>query len=108
MQEVPKAHLSNKSSGPGHGGLLNRQHPDHDQPIANDGQYGNGIAQEARVERIIPQQTVEVSSHEMTLNVLVNDESSIGSYMLDLISPPRFTSEITQLPPLNQKRSRIC
>ena len=90
MQEAPKAHLSNKSSEPGHVCLFNRQQPDHDQPIANDGQYGDGIAQEARVEGINPQQTVGVSPHEMieTLNVLVNDESSIGSHMLDLIAPP--------------------
>ena len=48
---------------------------------------------------------MEVSSHEMTdtLNVMVNDGSSIGSHMLDLIAPPKLTSEITQLPPLNQK-----
>ena len=51
MQEAPKA---NKSSGSGHGCLLNRQHPDHDQLNANDGQYGVGIAQEARVEGISP------------------------------------------------------
>ena len=46
-----------------------------------------------------------VSPHEMieTLNVLVNDESSIGSHMLDPIAPPKLNSEITQLPPLNQK-----
>ena len=99
-QVAPKAHHPNKSSGPEHGCLLNRQHPDHDQPIVNDGQYGDGIAQEARVERLSPQQTVEVSSHEMTetLNVLVNDRSSIWLPMLDLIAPPKLTSEITQLP----------
>ena len=54
MQEVPKAHLSNKSSGPGHDCPLSGQHPDHDQPIANDGQYGDGVAQEAIVEGISP------------------------------------------------------
>ena len=55
---------------------------------------------------ICPQHTVQISSHEITetLNVLANDGSSIGSYKLDLIAPPRLTSEITQLPPLNQKR----
>ena len=49
---------------------------------------------------------MEVSSHEMTetLNVLVNDVSRIGSHMLDLIAPPKLTSEITLSPPLNQKR----
>ena len=39
-----------------------------------------------------------------TLNVLINDGSSIGSHMLDLIAPPKLTLGITQLPPLNQKR----
>ena len=81
MQEAPKDHLSNKSSGPGHGCLLYRQHPDHDQPIANDGQYEDGIAQEARVEGIRTQRTMEISSHEITetLNVLVDDGLSMGS-----------------------------
>ena len=37
------------------------------------------------------------------MNVLVNDGLSVGAYTLDLIAPPRLTSEITQLPPLNQK-----
>ena len=48
---------------------------------------------------------MEVSSHEMTetLNVLVNDGSSIGIHILDLIAPPKLTLEITRLPPLNQK-----
>ena len=53
MEEAPKAQLSNKSSGTGHGCPLSGQHPDHDQPIANDGQYGVEIAQEARVEGIM-------------------------------------------------------
>ena len=49
---------------------------------------------------------MEVCSHEMTetLNVLVNDGLSKGSHMIDLIAPPKLTSEIIQLPPLNQKR----
>ena len=54
MQEAPKAHLSNKSSRPGHGCPLSGQHPDHDQPIANDGQDGIEIVQEARVEGLSP------------------------------------------------------
>ena len=49
---------------------------------------------------------MEISSYEITetLNVLVNDGSSIGTHMLDLIPPPKLTPEITQLTPLNQKR----
>ena len=48
---------------------------------------------------------MEISFHKITetLNVLVNNGSSIGSHTLDLIAPPKLTSEITQLPPLNQK-----
>ena len=57
-KEVPKAHHSNKSSGPGHGFPLSEQHPDNNEQIANDCQYGDEIAQEARVEGISPQQTV--------------------------------------------------
>ena len=49
---------------------------------------------------------MEVSSDEMTetLNLLVNDGSSIGSHVLDLIVPPKLTSGTTQLPPLNQTK----
>ena len=48
---------------------------------------------------------MEISSQETTetLNLLVNDGSSIGTYKLDLIAPPKTTSEITQLPTLEQK-----
>ena len=44
--------------------------------------------------------------HEIidTLNVLVNVGSSIDSYTFDLITPPKLTSEITQLPPMNRNR----
>ena len=47
-----------------------------------------------------------ISSQETTetLNDLVNDRSIIGTCQLDLIAPPKLTSEITQLPSLNQKR----
>uniref|UniRef100_A0AAV1TEB8 Uncharacterized protein n=1 Tax=Peronospora matthiolae TaxID=2874970 RepID=A0AAV1TEB8_9STRA len=39
-----------------------------------------------------------------TLNVTVNNGSSVGAYTLDLIAPPNLTSEITQLPTLEHKR----
>ena len=96
IQEAPKVHLLNKSSGPEHGCLLRGQHPDHDQPIAKDCQYGDEVVQEARVEGISTQRTVEISSHDITetLNVLVNDGSSIGSHTLDLIAPPKLILEI--------------
>ena len=37
-QEVPKVHHSNKSSRPGHGCILNEQHPESNQPITNNWQ----------------------------------------------------------------------
>ena len=63
------------------------------------------LVQEAS-EGISPHPTVEISSQETTetLNVLVNDGSSIGTYQLDLIAPPKTTSEIIQFPTLEQKR----
>ena len=39
-----------------------------------------------------------------TLNVLVNEGSSVGAYTLDLIAPPKLNSEITQLLTLESKR----
>uniref|UniRef100_A0AAV1T9N5 Uncharacterized protein n=1 Tax=Peronospora matthiolae TaxID=2874970 RepID=A0AAV1T9N5_9STRA len=39
-----------------------------------------------------------------TLNVIVNNGSSVGAYTLDLIAPQKLTSEITQLPTLEHKR----
>ena len=36
--------------------------------------------------------------------VLVNAGSSIGSHTLDLIEPPKLTSEVTHFPRINQKR----
>ena len=61
-----------------------------------------GIPQGSLVEGSGLQQSVGTSSQEETetLNVLVNDGSSVGAYTLDLIVPPKLTSEITQLPTL--------
>ena len=138
MQDVPKAHHPNKSSGLGHGCPPNGQHPSENESIANDWQYDelsaigelhveflaavaqpppednegaiplvsdDEIAQEAS-EGISSHPTVEISSQETTetLNVPVNDGSSIGTYQLDMIAPPKTTSEIIQLPTLEQKR----
>ena len=49
---------------------------------------------------------MEVISHKVieTLNVLINDGSSVGAYTLDLVAPPKSTSEIIQLPTLEPKR----
>ena len=89
MQEAPKAHHSKKSSGPSHGCPLSGQHSDNNQPIANNCQYGNEIAQEARDEKVSPQQTVKMSFNDITdtLNVLIDDGLSIGNRTLDLIAP---------------------
>ena len=60
-----------------------------------------------QLEGISLQQPVEKGSLEETetLNVLVNDGSSVGAYTLDLIAPPKSTSDITELPTLESKRS---
>ena len=58
------------------------------------------------VEEIRLQQPIKKGSQEETetLNVLVNDGSSVGAYTLDLIAPPKLTSEINQLTTLEPKR----
>uniref|UniRef100_A0AAV1VFX5 Reverse transcriptase domain-containing protein n=1 Tax=Peronospora matthiolae TaxID=2874970 RepID=A0AAV1VFX5_9STRA len=57
-------------------------------------------------EGISPSRPEGISPQEMTetLNVIVNNGSSVGAYTLDLIAPPKLTSEITQLPTLEHKR----
>ena len=49
---------------------------------------------------------VELVSQEVIeiLRVLVNYGSSVGAYMIDLIVPPKLTSEITRTPILEPKR----
>ena len=56
-------------------------------------------------EEMSSQMPVEIGSQEETetLNILVNDGLSVGAYTLDLIVPPKLTSEITQLPTLEPK-----
>ena len=55
---------------------------------------------------ISPHQPVEKCSQKETeiLKVLVNAGSSVGAYTLDLVVPPKLTSEISQLPTLEPKR----
>ena len=91
------------------------------KPVAHTGQHddprsaGESIVEDIAVvaqpqvegvEGISPQQPVKKGSQEETetLNVLVNDGSSVGAYTLDLIAPPKSTLEITQLPTLEPKR----
>ena len=58
------------------------------------------------VEGISHQQPMEKGSQEgtETLNVLVNDGSSVGAYILNPIAPSKLSSEIPQLPTLEPKR----
>ena len=53
-----------------------------------------------------PQHPVDVTSQgeTKTLNVLVNGGSSVGAYTIDLVAPPKLTSEITQFSTLETKR----
>ena len=62
----------------------------------------SGVTRPHQPEGISPQHPVEMGSQEVpeTLNVLVKDGSSVDAYTLDLIAPPKSTSEITQLPTL--------
>ena len=64
------------------------------------------IPQELHAEKTGSHQPEETSSQEETetLNVLVNDGSNVGAYTLNLIVPPKLTSEIIQLPTLKPKR----
>ena len=50
-------------------------------------------------ERTSPQKPVITSSQKETgtLNILVNDRSSVGAYTLDMIAPPTLTSEVYQM-----------
>ena len=54
----------------------------------------------------VPNWLWEISSYDINRDIECpgNKGSSIGSHTLDPIAPPRLTSEITPLPPLNQKK----
>ena len=120
-QAAPKVHHSNKSSGSGYSSTPSGRHPvikktlaptrQHNDPRSARESIVEDIAVVAQpqlegIEGISPQQPAEkVSQKETeTLNVLVNDGSSVGAYTLDLIAPPKLTSEITRLPTLELKR----
>ena len=120
-QAAPKVHHSNKSSGSGYSSTPSGRHPvikktlaptrQHNDPRSARESIVEDIAVVAQpqlenVEEIRLQQSIKKGSQEETeaLNVLVNDGSSVGAYTLDLIAPPKTTSEITQLPTLEPKR----
>uniref|UniRef100_A0AAV1VB97 Uncharacterized protein n=1 Tax=Peronospora matthiolae TaxID=2874970 RepID=A0AAV1VB97_9STRA len=64
-------------------------------------------SRESYVEGVDPQPPADVFSQETTetVNVLVNDGSSIGAYTLNLVTPPKSASEVVNLPTLESKRS---
>uniref|UniRef100_A0AAV1URX8 Reverse transcriptase n=1 Tax=Peronospora matthiolae TaxID=2874970 RepID=A0AAV1URX8_9STRA len=63
-------------------------------------------SRESYVEGVDPQPPADVFSQEITetVNVLVNDGSSVGAYTLDLVTPPKSASEVVKLPTLESKR----
>uniref|UniRef100_A0AAV1UGU8 Reverse transcriptase domain-containing protein n=1 Tax=Peronospora matthiolae TaxID=2874970 RepID=A0AAV1UGU8_9STRA len=63
-------------------------------------------SQESYVEGVDPQPPGDAFSQESTetLNVLVNDGSSVGAYTLDLVTPPKSASEVVKLPTLESNR----
>uniref|UniRef100_A0AAV1UV75 Uncharacterized protein n=1 Tax=Peronospora matthiolae TaxID=2874970 RepID=A0AAV1UV75_9STRA len=66
----------------------------------------SGNSRENYVEGVDPQPPADVFSQEITetVNVLVNDGSSIGAQTLDLVSPPKSASDVVKLPMLVSKR----
>ena len=52
------------------------------------------------------QHPMDVTTQEVieTFNVVTNTESRVGAYTLNLIVPPKLTSEFLQLPTLEPKR----
>uniref|UniRef100_A0AAV1V278 Uncharacterized protein n=1 Tax=Peronospora matthiolae TaxID=2874970 RepID=A0AAV1V278_9STRA len=62
-------------------------------------------SRESYVEGVDPK-PADVFSQEITesVNVLVDDGSSVGAYTLDLVTPPKSASEIVKLPTLESKR----
>ena len=107
MQVAPKVHHPNESSGSRHGCSRNSQPTSKTTPIASDWQYDDDLSAigESHIEDMNaavqppPDPTAGTSSQVIaeTLNVLVNDGSNIGTHQLDLIAPPKTTSEIIQL-----------
>uniref|UniRef100_A0AAV1T7I4 Uncharacterized protein n=1 Tax=Peronospora matthiolae TaxID=2874970 RepID=A0AAV1T7I4_9STRA len=63
-------------------------------------------SRESYVEGVDPQPPADVFSLEITetVNVLVNDGSSVGAYTLDLVTHPNSASEVIKLQALESKR----
>uniref|UniRef100_A0AAV1UYB2 Uncharacterized protein n=1 Tax=Peronospora matthiolae TaxID=2874970 RepID=A0AAV1UYB2_9STRA len=66
----------------------------------------NDTSRERYVEVVDPQPPEDVFYQEITetVNVLVNDGSSVGTYTLDLVTPPKSASEVVKLPTLEYIR----
>uniref|UniRef100_A0AAV1U7M7 Uncharacterized protein n=1 Tax=Peronospora matthiolae TaxID=2874970 RepID=A0AAV1U7M7_9STRA len=62
-------------------------------------------SRESYVESVDPQPPADVFSQEITetVNVLVNDGSSVGDYTLDLVTPSKSASEVVKLATLESK-----
>uniref|UniRef100_A0AAV1UFI5 Uncharacterized protein n=1 Tax=Peronospora matthiolae TaxID=2874970 RepID=A0AAV1UFI5_9STRA len=72
----------------------------------NSGVSERNNSRESYVEGVDPQPPADVFSQEITesVNVLVNDGSSVGAYTLDLVTPPNSASEVVKLPTLESER----
>uniref|UniRef100_A0AAV1T4L8 Uncharacterized protein n=1 Tax=Peronospora matthiolae TaxID=2874970 RepID=A0AAV1T4L8_9STRA len=72
----------------------------------NSGVPESNNSRKSYVEGVDPQPPADVFSQEITesVNVLVNDGSSVGAYTLDLVTPPKSSSEVVKLPTLESKR----
>uniref|UniRef100_A0AAV1VII2 Uncharacterized protein n=1 Tax=Peronospora matthiolae TaxID=2874970 RepID=A0AAV1VII2_9STRA len=72
----------------------------------NAGVPESNNSRESYVKGVDPQPPAYVISQEKTesVNVLVNDGSSVGAYTLDLVTPPKSASEVVKLPTLESKR----
>uniref|UniRef100_A0AAV1ULI7 Uncharacterized protein n=1 Tax=Peronospora matthiolae TaxID=2874970 RepID=A0AAV1ULI7_9STRA len=63
-------------------------------------------SRESYVEGVDPQPPADVFFQEITetMNVLVNDGSSVGAYTLDLVTPTKLASEVIKFSTLGSKR----
>uniref|UniRef100_A0AAV1VJV6 Uncharacterized protein n=1 Tax=Peronospora matthiolae TaxID=2874970 RepID=A0AAV1VJV6_9STRA len=64
------------------------------------------VYRESYVEGVDPQPPADVffKGNTETVNVLVNDGSSVGAYTLDLVTPSETASEVVKLPPQESER----
>uniref|UniRef100_A0AAV1TTM8 Uncharacterized protein n=1 Tax=Peronospora matthiolae TaxID=2874970 RepID=A0AAV1TTM8_9STRA len=72
----------------------------------NSGVPESDNSRESYVEGVDTQPPADVFSQEITesVNVLVNNGSSVGAYTLDLVTPSKSASEVVKFPTLESKR----